>query len=289
MTAGRKKRVIILVYWFYLYHCKTVNLVNILDWSRGILSVNRKIHVMCHVPTLRIFSTLKKLRFWQNCEDVFNQLNYTNWVELHKGHVQESKGEVMCKGHVEGSRAGGMQVAWGDLHLQIGRVITVQTLWVKRKCQLVVRLKANKSYQELFCSLSSYINLLNIRLFAQVFGLCVSATGDLTVTTSGFVLILLLVILLWLYCSSRIVDRIALIALLWPYRWLYRFDYPNCITDCITLIFVLGNVFCFWYCSHYLLLKVWAIQDIIHRLDESRTYIWSSGRTHLRTLNHWIM
>ena len=37
------------------------------------------------------------------------------------------------------------------------------TLWeLERRCQLVIRLKANKCYQELLCYLSSYINLLNL-------------------------------------------------------------------------------------------------------------------------------
>ena len=37
------------------------------------------------------------------------------------------------------------------------------TFWeLKRRCQLVIRLKANKYYQELLYSLSSYINLLNL-------------------------------------------------------------------------------------------------------------------------------
>ena len=69
--------------------------------------------------------------------------------------------------------------------------------------------------------MSFYINLLSIKLFARVSGLCVSAIDD--VTTPGFVLIVSLTISLWLYCSDRfdrsdriagrIVDRIALIAL----------------------------------------------------------------------------
>ena len=45
-------------------------------------------------------------------------------------------------------------------------------LRVKRRCQLVVRLKANKCYQELLRYLSSYINLLNIKLFAWVSDKC---------------------------------------------------------------------------------------------------------------------
>ena len=55
-----------------------------------------------------------------------------------------------------------MRVTQSDLHLQMGGVVTVQTLRVKRRCQLVVRLKANKCYQKLLCYLSSYINLLNL-------------------------------------------------------------------------------------------------------------------------------
>ena len=88
-------------------------------------------------------------------------------------------------------RAGGMRVARGDLYLQMGGVVTVQTLRVKRRCQLIIRLKANKCYQKLLRSLSPYINLLNIR---QIFGLCISVTGDVTITNPGFVLIVSLVI-----------------------------------------------------------------------------------------------
>ena len=65
-------------------------------------------------------------------------------------------------------------------------------LRVKRRCQLIVRLKANKSYHKLLCYLSSYINFLNIRLFVQVSGFCVSAINN--VTKSKLVLILLLTI-----------------------------------------------------------------------------------------------
>ena len=147
-------------------NCKTVNLVYTLGWSRGVLSVNGRSHVIRHVLTLRMFGAPKKLRFWRNCKEMFNGLNSTNWVELHKGQVQGVTGWVHVQGwdHVQGSRAGGIWVAWSDLHLRMGGVLTVQTLQVKRRCQLVVKLKANKCYQELLRSLSSYINLLNIRL-----------------------------------------------------------------------------------------------------------------------------
>ena len=132
------------------------------------LSLIGRSHVIRHVLTLRIFGTLKKLRFWQNCEEVLNWLNSASWDELHKGYVQGPRDGVTCRDHVQGSRAGDMQVARSDLYLQMGGVITVQTLWVKRRCQLVVRLKANKCYQGLLCYLSSYINFLSIRLCGQI-------------------------------------------------------------------------------------------------------------------------
>ena len=43
--------------------------------------------------------------------------------------------------------------------------IQVNFLKIKRKCLFVVKLKANKCYQESLCYLLSYINLLNIWLF----------------------------------------------------------------------------------------------------------------------------
>ena len=131
-------------------------------------SVNKRSHVIRHVLTLRIFGTSKKLRFRRNREEVLNWLNSVGWGELHKGYVQEPQGEITCRGHVQGSDAGDMRVAQSDLHLWMGGVITVQTLWVKRMCQLVVRVKANKCYQRLLRYLSSYINLLNIRLFGRL-------------------------------------------------------------------------------------------------------------------------
>ena len=131
--------------------CKMVNLVNTLSWLRAMLNVNGQSHVIHHVLTLRNFGALKKLHFWQNCEEVLNQLNSASELRCTKatcrGHGVRSHAEVLCRG---------MQVARSDLHLWIDRVIIVRILWVKRKCQLVVRLKANKCYQELLCYLSSY-------------------------------------------------------------------------------------------------------------------------------------
>ena len=44
-------------------------------------------------------------------------IDSTPRVGLHQGHVEGSRGEVICKGHVKRSCAGGMRVARGDLHL----------------------------------------------------------------------------------------------------------------------------------------------------------------------------
>ena len=119
---------------------------------------------------------------------------------------------------------------------------SADSLRIKRRCQLVVKLKANKYYQELLCYLFFYINFLNIKLFARISSLCVSATDNLP--TPGLILIVLLAILFWLlilslivllwpyhliallwsYCSSRIVDCIALILLLWPFCLSHCFD-----------------------------------------------------------------
>ena len=67
--------------------------------------------------------------------------------------MQESRRERL--------HARGIRVVWGDLHLQMSRV---EQCRVKCRYRLVVKLKANKCYQKLLCYLSSYINLLNIKL-----------------------------------------------------------------------------------------------------------------------------
>ena len=123
------------------------------------LSVNRKSHVICHMLTLRIFGGLKKLHFWQNCEKVLNWLNFTNWADPLKKHVQGSHGEVMCKSEVICRRHASCPEWFAFINK---RSLTVRTLWKsKRRCELVITLKANKYYLELLSSLTSYINLLN--------------------------------------------------------------------------------------------------------------------------------
>ena len=67
--------------------CKMVNLVNTLDWSRRIFSVNEKSHIIRHALTLQIFSAPKELLFWQNPEELLIQLTSANWAELHKSYM----------------------------------------------------------------------------------------------------------------------------------------------------------------------------------------------------------
>ena len=91
------------------------------------------------------FSALQKVALsekpWRCVQATqLRELSLTKW-----GHVQRSRVKVNDQ----------------------GRKITLQEL--ERRCQLVVRLKANKYYQVLLCSLSSYINLLNL---LNLQGLC---------------------------------------------------------------------------------------------------------------------
>ena len=128
------------------------------------LSVNGRSHVIRHVLTLWIFGAPKKLYFWRNREEVFNRLNSRNWVELHKGHVQGSSGEVTCRGHELRSRAGATCRGHMQGACELPGVICIYEWWsynsadslrVKRRCQLVVRLKAIECYKGLLCYLSS--------------------------------------------------------------------------------------------------------------------------------------
>ena len=85
---------------------------------------------------------------------MLNQLNSASELSCTK---------ATCRGHELRSRAGDMQVAQNYLHLQMGGGFnSANSFRAKRRCQLVVRLKANVCYQELLCFLSFYINLLKL-------------------------------------------------------------------------------------------------------------------------------
>ena len=113
------------------------------------LDVNKKSHVIRYVLILLIFSTLKKLRFWQNCEEVLNWLNSESWAELHKGHIlgsqvrsrDMSRGEVACRGHASCPKWFAFTNRWNSN--------SANSFRVKCSCQLEIRLKAIKCYERL--------------------------------------------------------------------------------------------------------------------------------------------
>ena len=128
-----------------------VNLVisqKLVDNQKEMLSVNKRSYMICHMLTLQIFSAPKRLRFWQNREEMLNWLNSGSWVDLYEGHMQGLRGEVTYKGHVQGSHAAGVQICWSNLYLKMGNqwYASTNSSRVKHRCQLVVRLKTNKYY-----------------------------------------------------------------------------------------------------------------------------------------------
>ena len=106
--------------------------------------------MICHVLRLWIFGTLKKLRFWQNCEKVLNWLNSISWAEFHKGYVQQSRGKVTCRSHVQGA----CKLPWVIYIYKRAEFNGADFLKVKYKCQLIVRLKTIEYYKRLLCYLS---------------------------------------------------------------------------------------------------------------------------------------
>ena len=127
------------------------------------LSINGRSHVIHYVLTLQIFSAAKKLCFWQKSKKVLNWLNSANWAKLHKGHVKESQDEVTSRGHVDGvAYKGAYKLPNVICIYQWAEFNNADFSRVKCRCQLIVKLKANKYYQELFFFLSSYINFLNL-------------------------------------------------------------------------------------------------------------------------------
>ena len=70
------------------------------------------------------------------------------------------KSEVTCRGHVQGAcKLPGVICIY-----EWAKFNSADSSRVKRRCQLVVKLKANKYYQELLRYLSPYINLLVLDL-----------------------------------------------------------------------------------------------------------------------------
>ena len=76
---------------------KTVNLVDTLGLLKGMLNMNEKSHMIWHVLITQIFSTAKKLCFWQNHEKVLNWLNFTNELSCIKATYRDH-GVSLCAG-----------------------------------------------------------------------------------------------------------------------------------------------------------------------------------------------
>ena len=186
--------------------------------------MNRKSHVIRHILILQIFSALKKLCFCQNREKVFNWLNSTNWVKLHKGHVQKLWGEVTyrdevtCRRHASCSKWSAFTNGWSNNSTDSS---------IQRRCQLVIRLKVNKYYQKLLNSLSFYINLLNfLNLKASAVGFWPLAGSKSLAPDSGL-RFLAIVVLVFAFSQSflgkvcRNPTALWWVAQPWSLNWLF--------------------------------------------------------------------
>ena len=70
--------------------------------------------------------------------------------------------EITCRGHVDHLEQFAFTNEWSYNSAEV--TYGMDSSRVMCKCQLIVRLKANKCYQEWLCYLSFYIDFLNIRL-----------------------------------------------------------------------------------------------------------------------------
>ena len=139
-----------------------------------IFGMNGISHMICYVLILLISSALKKLRFWQNRKEVLNSLNFACWVELYVQRLYKEITwrnyviEFICRYHVHylGWSAPTNERFTNREDYKIG--FSADSLRVKCKCQLIVRLKANKYYQKLLYYLFFNMNLLNIRFCSQL-------------------------------------------------------------------------------------------------------------------------
>ena len=104
---------------------------------------------------------------------------------------------------------------------------------VKRRCQLIVKIKAIKYFKRLLCNLSFY-NLLVLDSYSGFWPLyrcywqcnhyyrqvCLNCIADYIALIVSLI-VSLIVLLIILFCF------------LWPYDWLYCFDCSDHIADCI--------------------------------------------------------
>ena len=147
---------------------------------------------------------------------VLNQLNSASELSCtratFRGHGIRSHVGVTWRGHVQRvSKLPGVICIykWFELY-------SADFSRVKRRCQVVVRLKANKRYQELLCYLSSYINLLNIRLCLGLWSLrkCYWQCNHTRICPDCIADYIALIIDL---IVERIARAVSLIASLWLY------------------------------------------------------------------------
>ena len=126
-------------------------------------SVNRRSHVIRYVLTLQIFGTSRSCAFGKTVK--MSSINSTPQIELSyikgtwRSYRVKSCAEVMCRDHVDYPEQSAFINGWSCNSVEV--TCGVHCSRVKRGCQLVVRLKANKCYQELLCYSSSYIKFQN--------------------------------------------------------------------------------------------------------------------------------
>ena len=122
-------------------------LTTLLDWLAVMLSMNKKTYVIGQIMILRIFVISKRCAFGKITKSCW--IDSTPWVG--------SMGVVIWEGYV--------RWLWFQISLEWMRVkrsdeekgkLTFQSF--KRRCQLIIRLKAIKSIKKLLYFLSSYIN-----------------------------------------------------------------------------------------------------------------------------------
>ena len=153
------------------------------------LSMDRKNYMIRHLRTPWFFNASKSCAFGETLKMYL--INSTPWVGLN--WVRSRTGVTWVTRSDKCSPGTGKAVRGID---KSDGFKVRAFLRVKCMCQLIVKLKAIECYRELLCYLSSYINLLIIRLFARVSKPCVSATNN--VIMPRFVQIVLLTMLLWL-------------------------------------------------------------------------------------------
>ena len=162
------------------------------------LNMDKRSYMIYHVRIFLFFGAPKNCAFGKTLKICLNDL--TPWVEL---NWVRSHAGVTCWQRAVGRNDKG------------DRFNVRAFLRAKRRCQLIVRLKAIKYKEDIFCDLYSYINLLSWFQLVPTLWPLTSVISDCCY--QPFVMILQFELLL----------AFGLIA------------------------FVLKSIFYFWYCSHW--------------------------------------